>query len=539
MTTAPASSRSQVGVAAPRLRPYAIAAAVLFAAVVLFLFFRYTWGWHIIGDTAEMHYIVRLLEAGRRPYADITDMNLPGVYLEEKAAILLFGWSDHGWRVYELFLYAVLVLSSVRITGRRYWYAGVFGASVFFLFHLSDGSWNAVERDEVTTVLVAAAFALLWHSRERQKSWVALPAGFLLAMAVANKPMSLLLDVALCACALWGLRSSRQALLRTFGAVVAGHLLALAAVIGYLVHNDAVAGLIFVIRRIYPLYAASDRHSVWMLVRQLTHKMFTIAAGIALVLVVLRRVRVSLTQTTLLLCSLCGVVTYFLQAKGYEYHQYPYLFFSLLWTSLVLFEACELRRYWVAGVAGLAFMLLGAGNCLQLMRAYAAHPTDYSDGSVYRYTSGISQDLVALGGQKQSGKVVCLELVGGCMDALMRLNIPENTSYVGDMYLFAPTQSAVQDYFRARFLALQKNDPADVVVLGNEWFFREPPTFHKLDTWPEYLDFLNEHYVQVAEGGNGLTRRYKILVRKGSDAEAIDRANPVGLHSADPIDSDR
>ena len=60
--------------------------------------------WPLIGDASLMHYIVFLMHHGLTPYKDIADVNLPGTYALESAAMWLFGDGAAGWRVYDFAL---------------------------------------------------------------------------------------------------------------------------------------------------------------------------------------------------------------------------------------------------------------------------------------------------------------------------------------------------------------------------------------------------------------------------------------------------
>ena len=94
---------------------------VLLAAslsVSALLFFVWSWHWPLVGDASLMHYIGWLIGRGWAPYREIGDMNMPGSYLIEIAAMHLFGMGDLAWRLFDFALMAAAGASFFVITHR-------------------------------------------------------------------------------------------------------------------------------------------------------------------------------------------------------------------------------------------------------------------------------------------------------------------------------------------------------------------------------------------------------------------------------------
>jgi len=126
--------------------------------------------------------------------------------------------------------------------------------------------------------------------------------------------------------------------------------------------------------------------------------------------------------------------------------------------------------------------------------------------------------------------VLCLDLVSSCLNGLYRLRLVESVPYLGDMLLFAPSESAGATYYRERLLEAQRVRPADVIVLGNEWFWNNGMNFDKVNTWPVFAAQLREDYVAVAErhqvdAPDG--QAYRLYLRKGSDVLAEEEKAPL------------
>ena len=90
------------------LRVERLACLWLISCVVVFI--ACSWHWPLTSDASLMHYVVFLMRHGMQPYRNIIDMNLPGSYLMEGAAISAFGRDSIGCRLYDLTLLAVLLL---------------------------------------------------------------------------------------------------------------------------------------------------------------------------------------------------------------------------------------------------------------------------------------------------------------------------------------------------------------------------------------------------------------------------------------------
>jgi hypothetical protein len=135
----------------------------------------------------------------------------------------------------------------------------------------------------------------------------------------------------------------------------------------------------------------------------------------------------------------------------------------------------------------------------------------------------LEQDLARLGGDKLQDRVQCLDLVGGCYSALYRLGLVQSTGFGGDLVFFGPDDGKVVPYYRKLFWDEIHQNPPIVILLSNEWYQESSYSFNKLNTWPEFRDYLNSAYrLETTEGpfdlyGNPMA--YRIYVLKGSLAD--------------------
>ena len=81
-----------------------LAAIAVGMAVSVALFVVWSWRWPLVGDASLIHYIAFLIERGWAPYRDLGDMNMPGSFLIELAAMHVFGYGDLAWRIFDFTL---------------------------------------------------------------------------------------------------------------------------------------------------------------------------------------------------------------------------------------------------------------------------------------------------------------------------------------------------------------------------------------------------------------------------------------------------
>ncbi len=101
-------------------------------------------------------------------------------------------------------------------------------------------------------------------------------------------------------------------------------------------------------------------------------------------------------------------------------------------------------------------------------------------------TDNLQSDLEKLGGTAGlQGQVQCLDLVYGCLNALYRERLVENTGFTGDLLVFDDKDGPAVEYHRAKWWKLQQEHPASVLVLTDE-YFQYPDSFDRVKNWPAY-----------------------------------------------------
>ena len=500
--------------------------AVLLGALAYYMYF--SWHWPILRDTSIMHYVVFLMDHGLKPYQQITDNNLPGAYIMERWGMTLFGRGDLAWRLCDVSLLAAITYAMAVIARPYGWLAGLYGGGMFALLHGSEGPDFPMEREEILTALLVVALALLFTSLRRHSPALLLLFGLLTGMASSIKPTSAPFGIVLlCAAAVVARRQERPALPYLLWGL-GGMALAGAIVLSFLLRNHAIGPLLYIVRSIMPSYVSMSNRSFGDLLRSMMPRNLLLIAALGAALALLQR-SWNAERWFIFLGMLFGAVSFIAQRKGSIYHRYPFVAFLLLLLGLEFLPALRRRGLPQAlGVAGLlATLLLSIPHYILQLRS--SPPLSTMPFAV-TLTSDLRTLSTAADLQQQ---VECLDLTYGCFSALYHLHLLENNGFTGDLLLFSPQKSAAADYYRRRFWDLTMAHPPSVFVLSNEWYPYDV-SFRKLETWPEFNQYLAANYQQVisrsfppagpAPGSNDVDSRvpgYRIYVRRGSSLLAV------------------
>ncbi len=504
--------------------------ATFFAALLgaLGYYVYFSWHWPVLRDTSIMHYVIFLMDHGLKPYQQITDNNLPGAYLMERWGMALFGRGDLAWRMCDFFLLAAITFA-MSVMARPYdWLAGLYGGGMFALLHGSEGPDFPVEREEILTALLVVGLALLFTSLRRHSPWLMLLFGFMSGMASSIKPTSAPFGIVLlCAAAFVARRKGRSAL-PYFIWGLAGMILAAAIVLTFLVRNSAIEPLLYIVRTIMPSYVSMSNRSLGELLRSMMPRNLLLIAALGIALAFIQR-SWNAERWLIFLGMIFGAVSFIAQRKGSIYHRYPFVAFMLLLLGLEFLPALR-RRGWsrTLGAAGLlATLFISIPHYVLQLRS--SPPV-----STMPFAMALTSDLRTLSTAADlQQQVECLDLTYGCFSALYHLGLLENNGFTGDLLLFSPRKSTATDFYRQHFWELTLEHPPSVFVLSNEWYPYDV-SFRKLDTWPEFQQFLTSNYQQVlsrsfppagpAPGSDDVDSRvpgYRIYVRRQSPLLAV------------------
>lgn len=445
--------------------------------------------WPMLVNAPVMHYVNFMMGQGLRPYSDITDMNMPGAYLLEHIGMSLFGGGDLGWRVYDYFLAAATIGCMVVIAKPYDWLAGVYAGGIFALRHGSEGAWFSGEREQEMMVLLAGACALLFVSVRRKKPVVTFGFGLLAGLAASIKPTLAPFGLLSLLILYLALRrqgvASRGYLLWGLSGLAAPLLWALL----FLAHFHAFQAFFFVLHAVTPVYAVLNNATWQFLIRHLFPDEWIALIPLAAAGLILRR-QWNWEKSVLLLATGCGLLSYFVQHKGFFYQRYTFLAFALLMASIEMLAPARSLALRVVACAALLFASLYL--LPRYVRSLRYLPTFSA------LTASLENDLQRADERTLQGKVQCFDVTFGCLNALYHLRLQENTGFTGDLLLFPQKPNAATTYYRDLFWKLQAQNPADLLVLTNQEFGARN-TYNRLMRWPEFSSYLSQNYQLATE----------------------------------------
>lgn len=539
---------------APNLRTrvfFVVLAASL--AVSALLFFVFTWRWPLVGDASLIHYIAFLIQRGWAPYRQLGDMNMPGSYLIELAAMHLFGTGDLAWRIFDFTLVAAAATAFVSIfrvaeapapafqvgsgSTPRGWllnsFPALFSASLFILIHGRDGLAEGGQRDLTMAVCLLTAMACLFHAVRRAASsrpTLLAPAAFglLSGVALTIKPTAILLTLAQLALALHAARpaaaqpdSPLRSAWRTIAlpATLAG-LIGPAIALLFLLREHALAAFLAGLHTVVPYYASlGHRPLFFVLLHSVSPLLPIVIAWLAVLM--LRRGGPALLRNwernALLAGVLFGLINCVVQQRALPYYRYPLLVFLLPLVARDLLGASVSETTPTPEVPSVTASPSRAGTLLtQIRRALAFLTLAYaslilapqSAILIHRYQwwnldfiQSLSADLNSLGGASASGRVQCIDSISGCGNVLYRLRLEPSTGLLSDFLLFGavsdrqpPDQIPVIRSTRAQFSAAITAHPPEFIIVTSHLHIDGPDNFEKLARWPAFASFLASRY---------------------------------------------
>lgn len=573
-----------------RLFRVALAASLSLSAL---LFFAWSWRWPLVGDASLIHYIAWLIGRGWAPYREIGDMNMPGSYLIEIAAMRLYGTGALGWRLFDFTLMAAAAASFFVIArGGRHpaaasrtassacagstddWLAGLFAASLFLLIHGRDGLAEGGQRDLTMAVCLIVATAFLFAALRHDWAWACAAFGLFSGVALTIKPTALPLSAAQFLLALHVVRR-RDLLafnrwrrpLRHASAALAGYLVAPGVALVFLLRERALAAFFANLHGLVLYYSGLGHRPLGFL---LLHSVSPLLPLVLLWVALLalhrplpklggRAERTPDSERTepaaerpawdweraALLCgALFGLVSYVVQARGFPYYRYPLLIFLLPLMALDFTRALRThlpgplrtRAARLVAVAALAFGgFVLAPQSAVLLHRYRWQETDF--------IASLQRNLESLGGPRLSGRIQCIDSISGCGNVLYRMRLEPANGLLVDFPLFGADEVPFVRQTRQRFLSALHAAPPQVLVVTSALYVDGPGDYRKLDHWPAFAGFLADDYTLQTEWSPRRTARwwsreetpagYRIyLLRGASNRPAAASLNPSspGVH---------
>lgn len=426
-----------------------------FAALAAALAWR-SRGWPLVHDAPILHYIAWRIAEGAAPYRDLFDMNFPGVYLVHLAALGLFGPGDAGSRAFDL-LWLAATSGCAAALAAPWGRLAAWGAGLFFaVYHLAGGA-----------LALGAGITIKPHA-------AALAAGLLLAIAVLA----------------WRTGASPWMPAALFAA---GVVLIPAAVGAWVATRGALgAWSQIVFDYLLPLYSRLGRPAQWTFDRW--HVWIAIGAGVALSLgAVTARRRFTARHALAGLGLGYGLLHFFGQGKGWEYHLYPLAAFA----AVVLFaEAGRLVGDGRALAATPLIASLAAAFVLLVGKGVEAGDAAWI-AAKERRVSAVAAELAGRLGPDDTVQV--LDTTDGGVHALLRLGARQPTRFLYDFHFYHDVEAPQIRALRAELAAAFDARPPRFVVLFEQGW--PAGGYERVARFPDLAERLGRYRVDARRDG--------------------------------------
>jgi hypothetical protein len=535
-------------------------ALALSLSVSALIFFLWSWRWPLVGDASLIHYIGFLIERGWAPYRDLVDMNMPGSYLIELAAMHLFGFGDLAWRLFDFTLLGIACAAFVTIVdlgkagpgkaGRGSWLAAVFASCLFIVIHGRDGLAEGGQRDLTMAVLLIAATAFLFAAVRRSTvritptaSWLAAAFGLLSGVAITIKPTVIPVAIAQILLAVFAIRGSdrdhppSRIVLRFLLPAGLAWLVAPVIVLVFLLHERALAAFLADLHGLIPYYATLGHRPLgFILLHSLSPVLSLVLLWLAMLAVQGSLFRPALHWTedwsrgweraALLAGAGFTLLSCVVQARALPYYRYPLLAFLLPVMALDLTRALDVRGADGRAPArrpGAASVLRPNAARLLAMAALSVGGLFLAPQSailIHRYRwreidfiASLEQNLNALGGPRLSRHIQCIDTNSGCGTVLYRMSLEPASGVLSDFFLFGPSATEANEppvirQTRAQFTRDLLADPPQVLVVTSSLYLDDSEHFLKLDRWPAFKSYLAANYTLETEWSPTRTARW-------------------------------
>lgn len=459
---------------------------------------RLSWRWPLVLDGPILQYCAFLIDHGKVPYRDFIEMNGIGAYFSSLLEIHLFGYSDFGWRLYDLLFLLLGSWGIALITKPAGNVAATMGSCLLIFTHLKLGPRELGERDfQMAVLALLSAGFMLQGFRTNKRGWF-VASGVVAFLGGTVKPTGFLFLAAFVAQTIavgWRLeRRFAKPLWMIFGAALP-FLLACA----YLFWSGAWWPFVDVCRKLIPLYARI-RHKppffLWLMLHWHLESLRLLMLASGLLLTCKLRTWLTRESITILLGVGCGFSSYWIQGKGFTQHLDPLFAFVGAWCGFAIGTLLKDRRSIVRLPLAIALAWWITFELLWFVRIPEAYRLAYTVRTpaeiveIHRLEAQISS--LRAGGYDKGIQIMDMNL--GAAHALYDLRLVQDSEFLYDFFFYNfPNDPFVRD-LRSRFLHRITATKPDLLVVSSQSWPDPEPRYRRMDEWPELKSFLQLNY---------------------------------------------
>ncbi|PYP92090.1 MAG: hypothetical protein DMG65_05575 [Candidatus Angelobacter sp. Gp1-AA117] len=465
-----------------------------------------SWRWPIVVDAPLMQYAGFLMDHGKVLYRDIIDMNGIGAPFSSRLELHLLGYSDLGWRIYDLLFIALGGIGIFFICKPFGRVAVIFSTCLFAMTHIRLGMREVGQRDFQMAVLeLLSAGFLLQGFRTRKPAWF-IASGAAAMFGASIKPPGVLYVALFLVYTLAVIVSERNRKWMWPMSFVAGAAVPCVLAASYLIFNGAWHPFVEIYSEFLPLYSQLGHQSLphlFSIVKAYIQPLLLLIIASGLLLTQKREGWLNQESGLVWLGSLCGLGCFLAQAKGWTYQLDPFMAFAGVWCGIAVATLMRDRRAMIR----LALSLVLALWVVVWIPTFIRHTSTgrYDRKNAHLLESEISK----LRAEGRNNGIQVMDTSQGAVLALYDLKLVQSTGFLYDFYFYQfPDQPYVRQ-LRLRFLKELDAARPDLLVISNQSWPDPRLGYTRLDQWPDFRNSLAENYKLEVE-----TLGYKIYVRR-------------------------
>ena len=517
--------RPDVDQAATRFRARSLLVTAPIACTAIFFLYLLIRSrhWEYDHDTPLLQYCGFLMHRyGWMPYRDFFETSMPGTFLFHEAFVATFGTGNLAFMLVNDCLLGFLLSTSYLWMRHLSRPAAILFVCWYGSFYLASGPGELVQRDWLTLLPIATAFAIMSNNRAAAKARTAFGVGVLIGLCASIKPQLAVAAVPL-AIGLHSLsdragmqtraQALREFLLRTALPATAGFAVPLAAIIFWLRQHGALDAFLWTVREYLPLHiqqtgdhtflppAERFRYLVVNAIQLNRLWPMMLAAVIGFVLIDRQfapqprsRMLFRLAFSMLAIYALEPV----LSGQFWPYHYDPFEYWLVAILSLLVVPVLGNFRYFA--IPGI---LLLASIGYSFSRQHVIHPGRAEHGVVADMTQAINEVVPA------GVAVQPIDWSTGAVQALLRTEHPIGTRFLYDYHFYHHVQTPVIQGLRAEFVSQLISCRVPFVLQVRREYEDVMTGINTSDRFDELDRVLKERYESVHEGQTYLLLRLK------------------------------
>ena len=467
--------------------------------------------WHYLVDSSIFQYIARKILDGFVPYRDIFDMNMPGIYWIHMLTLIIFGKSNLGFRIIDLFFLVITLFSGGKILKSF----GIISIAIFIVtfagIHLSGGEVAMGERDFFMTACLSVSVYLYLKAFDKLSYLNFFLSGLFLGYATCIKP-TCILWLCIC-CFMLFFATSLNKKIKTSGLVyiISGYVVFPSLFLLWLGYKGGLSAFVDMSIHYLPIYNQGAKNSIFTLISTIWQTPVGSLLAFSVISIPFLDQMIhdqSNKRIIILIVSgiLFSILHYFIQGTNFYYHLYPLYFFTSLYFSIIVYYLfkSEDRR-----IKAMAFLLTISWMCI--LNLYIIPTIFKKPNLINQYDRQVAEqpalidEIVSIlhrDSIQQHEKVQVFDMVGGGCNVLLDLNADTPTRFLLELHFtemgwkgpFPPYLQRLWDEF---IFGLYAHKPKYIVLFKSSYFYSGNAS--NIVESIELKHFIHEYYTPLSE----------------------------------------